>query len=572
MLIELQIANFAIIDQLSLSLDNGLTVFTGETGSGKSIIIDAIALLAGGRASAEFVRHGEKKAEIEGFFEVDESHDALPFLDTIGIEHTDGQIILRREISAKGKSICRINGKMVTLATLEQIGQRLIDIHGQHEHQRLMNPEQHLQLIDKFGGEQVAKLLKSYQACYRETMQMDRQYRAFNKNEKEIAQRIDLLHYQMKEIEKAQLQTGEEEALLEERRRLVNFEKVFQAAKTAYDAIDGENHALDWLRQALASLESAQDLDTELKSGTEATTSSFYLLQDQAAQLRSHLESMEFSPERLDEIEARLDELHLLKRKYGSDSKEILDYYASIQKEYDDLLHHDDRYEELAEQLRRQMEYLRQTAVTLSALRHKIAAQLSRSVNQELKALCMDQAQFEARLSSADDTESFASYRSSGLDKAEFYMATNPGEPMKPLDKIASGGELSRVMLAIKSNFRDVLGVTSIIFDEVDTGVSGRAAQAMAEKIYQLSARSQILCITHLPQVAAMADQHFLIEKEITADHRTKTLITHLTDNDKAQEIGRMISGVKMTDLSRRHARELLEQAGKVKEHTALNS
>lgn len=565
MLIELQIVNFAIIDRLTLTFDEGLTVFTGETGSGKSIIIDAIALLVGGRASAEFVRYGEKKAEIEGLFEIGDAHEVLPVLDSLGIERPDGQIIIRREISAKGKSICRVNGKMVTLTALEKIGQRLIDFHGQHEHQLLMSSEQHLPLLDSFGGEKMDKLLRLYADQYRQTAKLDAECRAFNKNEKEIAQRIDLLQYQIKEIENADLELNEEEALLEEKRKLVNFEKVFQAIKTAYEALEGENRGLDWLRQASTSLESVQDLDSDLKNSAEAMSGSFYALEEQATQLRDHLEEMEYSPARLDAIEARLDQLHLLKKKYGSDIKEILDYAQSIKKEYDDLLHHDDRYETLADDLRRQLEHLRRTAVVISVLRHKTAVRLANAVNRELKDLCMEHAQFDVKLTNAEDLASFKNYRTNGIDKAEFFIATNPGEPMKPLDKIASGGELSRVMLAIKSNFKDVLGVTSIIFDEVDTGVSGRAAQAMAEKIYRLSARSQILCITHLPQVAAMADQHYLIEKKVTAEKRTKTIVKQLDENDKAQEIGRMISGVKMTDLTRQHAKELLQQADKIK-------
>ncbi|MDD9149309.1 MULTISPECIES: DNA repair protein RecN [unclassified Sporolactobacillus] len=565
MLLELQILNFAIIEKLKITFENGLTVFTGETGAGKSIIIDAIALLAGGRGSSEYVRHGTKKAEIEGLFEINDHHEVLQLLDNLGIDKNEDMIILKREISEKGKSICRVNGKLVTLASLHEIGQKLIDIHGQHEHQLLLDPERHLPLIDQFGGDRIAGPMSAYREEYRKTAELAGQCAKFNKNEKQIAQRVDLLQFQIKEIGNAQLKQDEEAQLLEEKRKLVNFEKVFQALKTGYEALDGENKGLDWLRRAAGELQSVQDLDKELKEFYESVSGSYYVIEEQASSIRNYLETMEYTPDRLDDIELRLNDIHLLKRKYGANIKEILDYYTKIEKEYDDLTHRDEKYDKLNEAFSVHLDKLRKKALTVSAARKKTIAQLTRSVNHELKDLYMEHARFDVRFEQQDALDTFDSYQADGIDRAEFYITTNPGEPLKPLAKIASGGELSRIMLAIKSNFKQVIGLTSIIFDEVDTGVSGRVAQAMAEKIFSLSKSSQVFCITHLPQIAAMADQHLYIAKHVTENNRTKTTVKKLSSPEKIREIGRMISGTKVTDLTKKHAEELLKMAEKVK-------
>lgn len=565
MLLELQIVNFAIIEKLKITFDSGLTVFTGETGAGKSIIIDAIGLLAGGRGSSEYVRHGAKKAEIEGLFEINDHHEVLPLLDDLGIDKNEDMIILKREIFSRGKSICRVNGKLVTLSSLHEIGQKLIDIHGQHEHQLLLDPDRHLPLIDQFGGSGTANLKTEYQAEYQRTAELARQCEKFNKNEKQIAQQIDLLQYQIREIGNSGLKEGEEENLLEEKRKLVNFEKVFQALKTSYEALDGENEGLDCLRRAAGDLESVQDLDKELKNFSESVSSCYYILEEQSTSIRDHLERMEYNPDRLDEIELRLNDIHILKRKYGADIREILDYYEKIKKEYDELIHRDEKYDELNEAFLSHLDRLRKKALAISGLRKKTIVQLTQSVNRELKDLYMEHAVFDVRLKQHEALDSFKNYQANGIDEAEFYISTNPGEPPKPLAKIASGGELSRIMLAIKSNFKKLIGVTTIIFDEVDTGVSGRVAQAMAEKIFSLSKSSQVFCITHLPQVAAMADHHLYISKQVTDNNRTKTTVNKLNEQEKIREIGRMISGAEMTDLTKKHAKELIKMAEKVK-------
>ncbi|EST11074.1 DNA repair protein RecN [Sporolactobacillus laevolacticus] len=566
MLSELQIINFAIIDKLNMSFENGLTVFTGETGAGKSIIIDAIALLAGGRGSSDYVRHGAQKAEIEALFDTEDQGGIRESLNDLGVDQSDGQLILKREISSTGKSICRVNGKLVTLSVLQQFGRLLVDIHGQHEHQQLLEQGNHLSFVDRFGGNSLKKLKQEYRNAYKEVAKLAAQCNKYNQDEKQLAQRIDLLQYQIGEIDAAHLKADEEERLLEEKRKLVNFEKVFQMLKASYEALGGDNASLDLLRQATGYLDSIRDLDPELAHFSESVANCFYLLEEQTSAVRAYLEQMEYNPERLDEIELRLNEIHLLKKKYGNSVEEIMTYNDQIKKEYEELNSRDQNFDALNEALQTGLGNLRMIGVGLSSERKKTSVQLARAINAEFKDLCMEHAMIDIHVKMNSNLESFSGFESDGIDQVSFYITTNPGEPFKPLAKIASGGELSRIMLAIKTVFKKVIGPATIIFDEVDTGVSGRAAQAMAEKISKLSKNAQVFCITHLPQVAAMADQHVFIEKYLTKDRRTGTLVKKLNESDKIREIGRMISGPQMTELAREHARELIEMAEKTKQ------
>ncbi|RYM06091.1 DNA repair protein RecN [Sporolactobacillus sp. THM7-7] len=565
MLLELEIVNFAIIKKQKISFENGLTVFTGETGAGKSIIIDAISLLTGGRGSAEYVRHGQSKAEIEGLFEVPDHSSLFSLLHSFGIDWNDGMIILHRDISSKGKSICRVNGKLVTLTVLREIGSKLVDIHGQHEHQLLLSQESHLPLIDRFGGANISELRTAYLKQYRRTAELARQCKAFHRNEKETARRIDLLQYQIEEIRTAELKPDEEERLLDEKKKLNSFEKVFHALQSSYEGLEGENKGLDALRNAVDQLNSVQDIDNELLAFSESVSNCYYILEEQTSSMRQYLEKMEYRPEKLDEVELRLNDIHLLKRKYGESIRKILDYLKKIQRERDELMHRDEKYEGINAALQQHLKTLKEKGLELSRARKKTVMRLNQAINSQLRGLYLEHAVFQAEIKQREPLESFQAYRADGVDTAEFFISTNPGEPLKPLEKIASGGELSRIMLAIKTAFKQVIDVGSIIFDEVDTGVSGRVAQAMAEKIFSLSKTSQVFCITHLPQMAAMADHHLYISKKVTENNRTSTTVRRLGEKEKIREIGRMISGAKMTDLTAKHAKELLKLAEKVK-------
>ncbi|WP_100331515.1 DNA repair protein RecN [Bacillus xiapuensis] len=567
MLQELSIRNFAIIEELNVSLEKGLTVLTGETGAGKSIIIDAVHLLAGGRGSAEFVRHGEKKSEIEGLFILEsDSHPCVQKAKNFGIEIEEEMVVIRREISANGKSVCRVNGKLVTIAILREIGATLVDIHGQHEHQELMDSHRHLRLLDQFGGQEVMQAKKNYEEVYKRYENAAKMIRQLTENEQQMAQRLDLLQFQLGEIQKAELKLNEDEELSEEKRKLSNFGKLYESMQTSYSALQEEGKGLDWVGLAMNQLETAAEIDPQYRPVYEAVSESFYALEDAARQTSSALDELEFDPDRLNVIETRLNEINQLKRKYGQTIEEIIEYGAEIEEEIDTLMNKETHLEKMQTELNAYKKDLLLEGQQLSYLRKQAAKKLMKAVHQELKQLYMDKTVFSVEFHADGEKSAHERpvIRRDGLDDIEFYISTNPGEPLKPLSKVASGGELSRMMLAMKTIFSKHQGVTSIIFDEVDTGVSGRVAQAIGEKIYQIAVHSQVLCISHLPQVAAMADTHLYISKEMTGG-RTKTFVKPLENEEKIKEIGRMISGVEMTDLTKQHAKELLELAASLK-------
>jgi DNA repair protein RecN (Recombination protein N) len=571
-LAELSIKNFAIIESLTVSFEKGLTVLTGETGAGKSIIIDAVHLLVGGRGSSEFVRYGEKRAELEGLFLLDdEKHPCIDRCNDFGIDTSDGMIVLRRDISSSGKSICRINGKLVTIGILREIGQMIIDIHGQHDNQELMNEENHWKLLDQFGSGKINHALASYREIYNTYAKLVKKIKQLSENEQEMAHRLDLIQFQLEEIEKADLKIKEDERLMEEKSQISNFEKIFESLQNSYNALHGEQRGLDYIGHSMSQLEEVSAINDSLKEMSETISNCYYMLEDLSFQIRNELDQLEFDPERLNEIETRLGEITHLKRKYGQDVEEILEYAAAIEEEIDTIQNRDSHLFKLKNELDSLVKDLIVEAKNVTAVRKKSAAELTKQIQRELKELYMEKTKFEVVFGVREGSKDApqidgvpAKFGENGVDETEFYLSTNPGEPLKPLSKIASGGELSRIMLAMKSIFSKHQGVTSIIFDEVDTGVSGRVAQAIAEKIYKVSVGSQVLCITHLPQVAAMADTHLFISKE-TVKGRTKTSVKPLLEEEKIKEVGRMIAGVEVTDLTKQHAKELLALADTVK-------
>lgn len=557
MLRELDIRNFAIIDTLSVSFTEGMTVLTGETGAGKSIIIDAVHLLAGGRGSQEFIRHGAQKAEIEGLFHIEsEKHPVHKKLDDFGIQASDGDVLLRRELNGKGKNVCRINGKLVTISILREVGAALIDIHGQHETQELMDEKQHLHLLDQFAGKLLTKAKEGYSHTFDKYTKLKREFASYNENEQQIAQRIDLLTFQLREIEETQLVPGEEETLLEERKRLQNFTKIFESISQAHEAIQGESKGLDWVGNAMSELEHAAAVDEQFQEASESVAGAFYQLQDTSTEIKRILDQLEFDPERLNEIEQRLALLQSLKRKYGASVEDMLLYQEEQADELDKLLNRDQRLRLDQEKLKELTEDLRIEAEELTMLRKQAAAKLSKAIMEQLKELHMGKASFSVQFNLLPKGK----FDRFGQDSIAFHISTNVGEPLKPLTKVASGGELSRMMLALKTIFSKHQGITSIIFDEVDTGVSGRVAQAIAEKIAAIARHSQVLCISHLPQVAAMADQHLFIEKKVSKD-RTTTSVKELAGRKRTEEMSRMLSGAEITELTLQHADELLTLA-----------
>ncbi|EAH4182546.1 DNA repair protein RecN [Listeria monocytogenes] len=561
MLQEMTIKNFAIIESLSLTFQEGMTVLTGETGAGKSIIIDALGLLVGGRGSADFIRHGEERLELQGLFALAEDNLACRnALIENGIVASDDMVVLERSLFRSGKNSCRINGKLVTTVLLRQIGSKLIDIHSQHEHQELMNEEFHLSLLDRFASDKIKPALTKYQTNFKEYQTIEKEWQNWTKNERELAQRLDMLRFQQQEIENANLQAGEEDRLLEQKNILANFEKLNENLQGAYAAIQGEPGGLEFVGEAMRQMETAASIHTDYKAVSEAISSSYYMLEDSMSQIRQSLDQLEFQPEELNQIESRLNDLNQLKRKYGKTIEDIIQYEQEISSEMEKLTDSESHVGHLETKLATLKTELTKQAATLTDIRKKAAVTLEKQIKQELNQLYMEKAIFSVRFE-ANKME----LTELGQDSVVFYMSTNPGEPLKPLAKIASGGELSRMMLALKTIFSRHQGITSIIFDEVDTGVSGRVGQAIAEKIYAVSVGSQVLCISHLPQVAAMANHHYYITKKVQ-NKRTTTSVTVLKGVEKVEEISRMIAGIEVTELTKQHAKEMIEQAEKVKQ------
>ncbi len=555
------IKNFAIIESLSLTFQEGMTVLTGETGAGKSIIIDALGLLVGGRGSADFIRHGEERLELQGLFALAEDNLACRnALIENGIDASDDMVVLERSLFRSGKNSCRINGKLVTTVLLRQIGSKLIDIHSQHEHQELMNEEFHLSLLDRFASDKIKPALTKYQTNFKEYQKIEKEWQNWTKNERELAQRLDMLRFQQQEIENANLQAGEEDRLLEQKNILANFEKLNENLQGAYAAIQGEPGGLEFVGEAMRQMETAASIHTDYKAVSEAISSSYYMLEDSMSQIRQSLDQLEFQPEELNQIESRLNDLNQLKRKYGKTIEDIIQYEQEISSEMEKLTDSESHVGHLETKLATLKTELTKQAATLTDIRKKAAVTLEKQIKQELNQLYMEKAIFSVRFE-ANKME----LTELGQDSVVFYMSTNPGEPLKPLAKIASGGELSRMMLALKTIFSRHQGITSIIFDEVDTGVSGRVGQAIAEKIYAVSVGSQVLCISHLPQVAAMANHHYYITKKVQ-NKRTTTSVTVLKGVEKVEEISRMIAGIEVTELTKQHAKEMIEQAEKVKQ------
>ncbi|EOK00985.1 DNA repair protein RecN [Enterococcus faecalis EnGen0340] len=557
MLQELSVKNFAIISSLQLEFQMGMTVLTGETGAGKSIIIDAMGLLTGGRGSSDYIRQGANKCTLEGLFSMPKSQELKQLLEQLGIETEEDSLVIQRDISASGKNVCRVNGRIVNITNLKRIGEYLVDIHGQNEHQELMQSERHIDMLDEFGGKKLLTVKEKYTRAYQEYRALEAKVRKRQKNEKEFAQRMDMLHFQSDEIASAQLVAGEEEQLLEERNKLNNFQKIADALTISYAALNGEDDSsLDKIGTSMNELASIESLDSEYKTLSDTVQNAYYLLQEASGDLSRLIDGLELDEGRLNEVENRLELIRQMKRKYGDSIETILSYYEEITKELAEADFLEGGTGDLEALLAKKQQAAHQQALVLRKERKRLAKELEQQILTELKELYLERTEFEVRFTELEHLQE------NGLDGVEFYITTNPGEPLKPLVRVASGGELSRVMLAMKTIFSQTQGITSIVFDEVDTGVSGRVAQAIADKIYQISENSQVLCITHLPQVAAVADEHYFIEKEIVAG-RTETSVRILSEKERVNEIARMLAGSEITKLTIEHAQELLAMAKK---------
>ena len=555
MLLEISIKNFAIIEAISLNFEKGMTVLTGETGAGKSIIIDAMNMMLGARATTDVIRHGAPKAEIEGLFSVENSHALQMIFDEQGIELGD-EIIIRREILQNGRSVSRVNGQMVNLSVLRSIGQYLVDIHGQHDQEELMRPQLHIQMLDGFGDADFLELKQAYQTNFDAYRKMRKQLLEIKKNQEEHKARIEMLEFQMAEIESASLQPGEDLKLNQERDKLLNHKNIADTLTNAYTMLDNEEFSsLANVRSAMNDMESLEEYDVEYREISTSLSESYYVLEDVTKRLEDIIEDLDFDGNRLMQIESRLDLIHAITRKYGGNVDDVLMYFAKITEEYNLLTGNHLSSDDMEAELKKLEVSLVDLATKLASARHNLAQQLEIEIQQELKDLYMDKARFQVQFTKGKFTRE-------GNESVEFYISTNPGEDFKPLVKVASGGELSRLMLAIKSAFSRKEGKTSIVFDEVDTGVSGRVAQAIAQKIHKIGQNGQVLAISHLPQVIAIADYQFFIEK-ISNDHSTVSTVRLLTVEERVEEVAKMLAGENVTEAALNQARELLQSKEK---------
>ena len=555
MLLEISIKNFAIIESISLNFEQGMTVLTGETGAGKSIIIDAMNMMLGARAITEVIRHGAPKAEIEGLFSIESNRALEEIFDEQGLQLSD-EIIIRREILQNGRSISRVNGQMVNLSVLRTIGQQLVDIHGQHDQEELMRPHRHIQMLDEFGDASFFELKEAYQTSFDNYRRMRKQVLDIKKNQQEHKARIEMLEFQMAEIEAANLKAGEDIALNQERDKLLNHKHIADTLTNAYSMLDNEEFSsLANVRSAMNDMESLEEFDQEYREISSSLSESYYILEDITKRLESIIDNLDFDGNRLMQVESRLDLIHTITRKYGGSVDDVLEYFTKITDEYNLLTGNNLSSEDMEIELKKLEKNLVDLAGQVAQARHKIAQDLEAEIKQELQDLYMEKAQFQVRFSQGK-------FSREGNESVEFYISTNPGEDFKPLVKVASGGELSRLMLAIKSAFSRKEGKTSIVFDEVDTGVSGRVAQAIAQKIHKIGQHGQVLAISHLPQVIAIADYQFFIEK-ISNEHSTVSTVRLLTVEERIEEVAKMLAGENVTEAALTQARELLQSKEK---------
>ncbi len=563
MLRELQIKNVAVIDEVSVEFGNGFNVLTGETGAGKSILIDSINMALGSRASRDIIRSGCDKAFVSACFEISDKR-VLKQLEEFGIETEDDVVLISRQINTDGKSVSRINGMIVPATVAREITGMLVDIHGQNDNQALLCSKNHMGFLDEYGN--LYEKIEEYRKAYKKMQQIEKEIETLSINEEEKGRRLELSRFQAQEINAARLKANEDSELEEKRNYLYNMESIVSGTSEAYAAIYGaeENSAYDILRRAARSLSDVVEFDKKLAEGYDRLESVIAEVEDVASELNSRLSGTEFNMAELDAIEERLDLISNLKRKYGNSIEEILEYGKKAELEAENIEKSDERIFELREELKEASFEVEKLGAMLSDARKMSAIGLEEKIMTELKDLDMPRVKFAVGIEKKTSVNGETEYSEHGCDDIEFLISTNPGENLKPMSKIASGGELSRIMLAIKSILADAGLAETMIFDEIDTGVSGRAAQKIAEKICRLAEKKQIFSITHLAQIAAMADNQYLIKKNI-CDDKTSTTVNLLDYEARCEELARIIGGVSVTELTLKNAREMLAMAEKYK-------
>lgn len=564
MLLELAVQNFALIDKLTVRFNEGLNILTGETGAGKSIIIDAVNMAIGERADKNYIRTGTDKATIQILFQ-STNPELKSFLAEQDIELEDGDtLILTREIYSSGRSVCRINDRVVTLSTLKEVSKYLIDIHGQHEHQSLLYPENHIEILDSFGDQEIIPLRKRIAEKYTSLKELKEKLKNLCGNDLERERKVDLLSFQLNEIDHAKLRMDEVEQLTAEQLLLSNSEKIHHTMAKAYEILynGAEEYpsVLDGIGNMVSEIEHFKDLDKHIANIFLVLQECQYKIEDVSRDIRSYRDHIEFDPQALEQVEKRLDQINSLKRKYGKDIEEILSYRQTIFEELEEIKNSEAIAAELNQQIQVLQEELMDLSLSLRKNRMKIGKILEKRITEELVSLNMEKAAFRIDFVESVDKRGQVQLTAKGIDRVEFLISTNAGEPLKSLSKIASGGEMSRIMLALKTILAKNDNIPTLIFDEIDTGISGRTANVVGEKLASISKTHQILCITHLPQIARMADTHFYIEK-ISTEDQTLTSVRELQKKERISELGRLLGGTKITDLTLEHAKEMLDSS-----------
>lgn len=558
MLLELTIKNIALIESLCIEFSKGLNVLTGETGSGKSIVVDCVNLVLGGRAERDFVRTGAEKGFVQALFDITENPRAKRFAEEMGFDCDDGLLSVSREISRSGRNICRISGMIVPLSTLRGLTTLLLDIHGQHEHQSLMNPARHIDFLDAFGDNVHRKLRESAAKLFAERNRAASELKQRMADAAEKERLVDMLTFQVNEITSARLKKGEEEKLTAKLRILENAEKIQSSVETAYVLTyrgDGRMmSAQESLMRAADAMEGISSIDPRYAELSVRLRELYDAAQDVGYELQDIVDHMSFDPALIDKISSRLDTIDRLERKYGPNLEDVIAFGEQAAKRLQSIQSGDERIEALKQELKRLDASLKTVCGDLTASRKTLASRLSDSIMDQLRDLGMGKTRFEIAI------ESEPKPTANGADRVEFLISPNPGEPLKAMASIASGGELSRIMLALKAISMDVDGVDSMVFDEIDTGVSGRMAQVVGEKMCGIACNRQVLCVTHLPQIAALGDAHFQVEKHSDRD-RTETLVRRLDDEGRIRELSRLVGGAEDSESSLSHAAHMLEDA-----------
>ncbi len=558
MLNDLSIKNFAIIDELHVSFNNGLTIISGETGAGKSIIIGAVNLLLGDRAASEMIRTQADAATVEALFDIAANKALKEKILQMGFE-AGNELVIRRVISRTGKNKALINGQMATLANLAAISESLINICGQHEHQILLDAENHIDILDEFGGCLPSRTI--YEESYNQYQQIKTQREKLESLRLSREETTELIKFQLKEIEDVAPQIDEDNALVEEKKVLVNVQKLLDAAGRAYDLLYGETSSvIEKLKDVQDQIKEIKKIDTKLKLSETDLETCFFTLQEASLSLRDYSKNLFFDPERLAAIEERLEMINRLKRKHGGSLQSVLQKKQEIEKELLAVSNVEEELNNLAQEELAVSARMQQRAQKLSQLRAEAAIELKGTVDREIHALNMPHASFEINIQSSAAGANHAMYGPRGSDELEFYLTANIGEEPKALNTIASGGELSRIVLALKNVLSHAGSVDTIVFDEVDSGIGGATAEIVGRKLKEVSGNHQVICITHLPQIACYGDSHLRVAKKV-AGGRTTTVVDKLTDEQKVEEISRMLGGVDLTEMTRDHAREMLESA-----------